>query len=126
MKHKNCPHTVGFTRRDFLRGTAYASLGMAMGLKGLEGTASAAPFAAKNPISTVVLIRDTAAVNSNSDINAKVVSSMIDVAAKTFADENGMTDLWKTVIRPEDTVGIKYSHCQWNGVPTEQAVVDAV
>ncbi len=126
MKHKNCPHTVGFTRRDFLRGTAYASLGMAMGLKGLAGTASAAPFAAKNPISTVVLIRDTAAVNSNFDINSKVVAGMIDTAVNAFADESGMADLWKLLFKPEDTVGIKYSRCQWHGVPTEEAVVNAV
>ena len=52
MKHKLCSHTVRFTRRDFCRGTVYASLGMAMGFKGLEGLA----FAAENPSSIVVLI----------------------------------------------------------------------
>ncbi len=127
---KTCPNTIGFTRRDFFKGTAYVSLGVAMGFKGLEGIASASnavtPFAAKNPSSVVVLIRDAAAVNSNNDINAKVVIGMIDAAVKAFADEQGMADLWKTLIQPEDTVGIKYSSCQWHGVPTEEAVVNAV
>ncbi len=122
MRKKHCPKTIGFTRRDFFRGTAYASLSLAMGLKGLEGVA----FAAKHPSSVVVLVRDAAAVNSNNDINAKVVSSMLDVAVKAFADEKNIPDFWKEFIQPEDTVGIKYSHCQWHGVPTEEAVVNAV
>ncbi len=130
MKHTNCPHQVGFTRREFIRGTVYTSLGMAMGIKGLEGIAfadnGAVPFAASTSQSTVVLMRDSSAVNSKYDINARVVSSMLDTAVKTFADEEGLTDLWKSLIRPHDTVGVKYSHCAWNGVPTEEAVVDAV
>jgi hypothetical protein len=120
----------GFTRRDFLRGTAYVSLGMAMGLKGLEKIASAGgadtPFAAKNPSSTVVLIRDASAVDGSDHINAQVVTGMFDAAVKSLANENGVPDLWITLIGPEDTVGIKYSRCQWHGVPTEEAVVNAV
>ena len=130
MKEKHGVIMNGFTRRDFLRGTAYVTLGVAMGFKGLEKTVFASgadtTFAAKNPASTVVLIRDASAVNGNNEINAQVVAGMFDAAVKAYGNEVGMTDLFRTLIRPEDTVGIKYSRCQWHGVPTEKAVVDAV
>ncbi len=121
---------IGFSRRDFLRGTAYMTLGMDMGLKGLEKRASASGadtlFVAKNPSSTVVLIRDAAAVNGSNHINTQVVAGMLDSAVKAFSNEEGVTDLWRTLIQPEDIVGVKYSRCQWHGVPTEEAVVNGV
>jgi len=130
VKRKKCPYTVEFTRRDFIKGTAYTSIGMAMGIKGLTGIAfaenSATPFAAKNPQSTVVLIRDASAVNSNFDVNVKVVNNMFDTAVKSFEKETGQSNLMKSLIKPTDTVGIKYSNCSWNGVPTEDAVIKAV
>jgi len=130
VKKKDCTTRNVVTRRDFIKGTAYGTLGVALGLKGLERGAGAAetgePFAAKNPLSRVVLIRDAAAVDANHEVNPQVVAKMIQAALKTFADGQDMTKFWGKLIRPEDTVGIKFSRCNWTRVPTEQAVIDAV
>jgi hypothetical protein len=130
MKTAHPRHAQDFTRRDFLKGSAYVTLGMALGVRGFDGVAGAAPsaasFAAVNPTSRVVLVRDSAAVSGDHEINAQVVARMVDSGLKALADEAGVADFWSTLLQPADTVGIKFSRCQWHGVPTEQATIDAV
>lgn len=118
------------TRRDFLKGTAYGTLGVALGLRGLEDLAEtpgkAIPFAAGNPLSNVVLIRNEAAVDADHKVNAEVVAEMIGTAVRAFDGEEEAVKAWRRYIRPEDTVGVKFTHCGWMRVPTEQAMIDAV
>lgn len=118
------------TRRDFLQGTAYGTLGMALGLQGLVRPTEAAeeevPFAAVKPVSQVVLIRDAAAVDADHQINAPIVAAMLDTAVRTFAGEGDAISAWRRYFRPEDTVGVKFSRCSWMRLPTEQATIDAI
>jgi len=130
MREKDGRKNSGCTRRDFLKGTAYGTLGVALGLKGLESEAGAGetpePFAARNPASRVVLVRDAAAVGDDHEVDARVVADMIASGIKTFVGREDVSNPWGRFIRHEDVVGIKFSRCQWNRVPTEQAVIDAV
>jgi hypothetical protein len=116
------------TRRDFLRGTAYGTLGIALGFKGLDcltrATDTAAPFAAENALSKVVLVRSEEGVDENHKINAEAVVTMIDRAVSTLAGEQDVIKAWGRYIHAKDTVGVKYSRCTWMKIPTEQAVVD--
>ena len=93
-----------FTRRDFLRGTAAGALGASLGLAGLEVAFAAEPEKAKT---TVVLVRDEAAIGDGNKPQAKVVEAMLDKAVCRLAGKDNPVAAWKTYIRPDDTVGIK-------------------
>ncbi|MFW6107349.1 MAG: DUF362 domain-containing protein [bacterium] len=92
------------TRRDFLRGTAEGALGVSLGLASLQVAFAAEPQRAKT---TVVLIRDEAAVDEDRKPNAQVVEAMLDKAVCRLAGKDQPAEAWKTYVRPDDTVGIK-------------------
>jgi hypothetical protein len=114
------------TRRDFLRGTAYGSLGLAMGLGGSACAGQGRAFAAENPLSEVVLVRNEAAVDAGHQVNSVVVVEMLDAAMKTFTGENEIAKAWQHYFRPQDSVGIKYTRCSWHRIHVNQAVIDAI
>jgi len=117
------------TRRDFLRGAAYGTVGLALGLKGLEGQAAAqtgAPFAAEHPVSLVVLVRNERAVDASHNVNAQLVAEMIDTAVKALSSESDVAKAWQRYFRPQDVVGVKYTRCTSHRIHTEQAVIDAI
>ena len=118
------------TRRDFLKGAALGTLGIA--LYGKDGHllartgGGAVPFAAENPQSTIVLIRNEKAIGAGDVVDPAVVQEMIDAALKEFAGEPDVAKAWAKFIRPEDTVGVKFTRCGWMRVHTEQPVIDAI
>ncbi|MGA9058272.1 MAG: DUF362 domain-containing protein [Terriglobia bacterium] len=124
MKHHDKNHRV--TRRDFLRGTAYATLGLAMGIEGLPRAGKGSAFAAENPLSQVVLIRHEAAVDAGHQVNSVVVLEMLDTAMKTFTGESNVAKAWQRYFHPQDNVGIKYTRCSWQRIHVNQAVLDAI
>ncbi|MDH7513085.1 MAG: DUF362 domain-containing protein [Clostridiales bacterium] len=118
------------TRRDFIKGAALGALGIA--LYGKDGRPFAAPksrsvpFAAENPQSTVVLIRDEKAIGTGDKIDPAAVQEMIDTAIKEFSGEAEVAKAWSKFFRANDTVGVKFTRCNWMRVHTEQAVIDAI
>ncbi len=118
------------TRRDFIKGAAMGALGIA--LYGKEKQLFAAsggqfePVAAGNPQSTVVLIRNEKAVGAGDRIDAAVVREMIDTALAEFSGEKDAAKAWARFIKPDDTVGVKFTRCEWMRVHTEQPVIDAI
>lgn len=129
MKRTSKPRKI-VTRRDFLKGAALGTLGIA--LYGKDGhlfaktAGGAVPFAAENPQSTLVLIRNEKAIGEGDAIDPAVVQEMIDAALKEFSGEQDAAKAWAKFIRPEDTVGVKFTRCDWMRVHTEQPVIDAV
>jgi len=119
-------NTHAVTRRDFLRGTAYATLGLAMGVEGLPSAGNGLAFAAENPVSQVVLVRHEAAVDAGHQVNSVVVAEMLDTAIKAFTGEGDMAKAWQRFFRPQDKVGIKYTRCSWHRIHVNQAVLDAI
>ena len=112
-----------------MRGAACGTLGAVIGLDRLDPLEAAgriAPFAAPDPASRLVLVRDEAAVDEGHLVDAQVVAAMVDRAVQELAGEADARRAWTRFFKPEDTVGIKFTHCGWMRVHTEQAVVDAV
>ncbi len=103
------------TRRDFIKGASLAALGMAMGVN-LE--AQNAPE--KITQSRVILIRHREAVGVDGAINAAIIGSMLDQALVTLTGKNNPAEVWKSIIRPSDIVGIKSN--VWGPLPTPAAV----
>lgn len=118
MEHKRL-RTGALTRRDFVKGAALGTLGLALGLGKTEGQAQSA-------LSQVILIRSDAAVDAEHNVNPKAVTDMIDEALLAFTGEEDILKAWLRFVRPDDTVGVKITRCGWMRIHTEQPVVDAI
>jgi len=123
------------TRRDFLAGTGYGTLALAMGIVSpglgpsaalLQGATESPLFAAEKPVSQVVLVRDEAAVDANHQINSVVVLKMLDTAMKAFAGESDAVKAWQRYFHAQDRVGVKYTRCPSHRIHVNQAVLDAI
>jgi len=96
-------HEPGITRRDFLRGTAFAALSSAIGMKvGAEAPAGEA----KQFVSKVFIIRDEKALDDMHRVNMKVLSEMLDKIICAVAGKDDVKAAWTTFVKPEDTVGL--------------------
>ena len=113
----------GLTRRDFLKGSASATLAGAFYLS-LPGKLSAQP----GNKSRVVLIRDRDVLDEQNKPNGAVLGRMLDEAVTTLLDEKDPLDAWKRLIKPSDIVGIKSNVWQYLPVPQEleQAIYSRV
>ena len=103
------------TRRDFLKGSAVAVLVSSIALA--QDKVPAAPAA---PLSRVVLIRDSQALDESSQINEAVVQRMLDEAVARLVDAPDAASAFRGLFKPEDVVGIKTN--VWSFLPTPPEV----
>ncbi|MFH1686379.1 MAG: DUF362 domain-containing protein [bacterium] len=103
--------TSNMTRREFVKGTTCAALGLAAGLPHL--TCSETTTDAK---SRVVLVRHSQAIDDTGAINGPVVKAMLDDAITSLMQTVDTAEAFKKLVRPDDTVGIKSN--EWGPLPT--------
>ena len=108
------------TRRDFLRAASVAPLAGAFIPALLGQTAPSAPSGKVR----VVLVRDKDALDASGTPNAAIIQKMLDDAVTTLVGEKDPVRAWRTLIRPEDTVGIKTN--VWKYIPTTTQVEQAL
>ncbi|MCP4899846.1 MAG: DUF362 domain-containing protein [bacterium] len=101
------------TRRDFVTGSATTVIGLAMARPALASDRS-----------TVVLIRDADALDERSAVNPEVIQQMLDKAVIELFGGNSPQDAFRTIISPDQTVGIKTN--VWNHLPTPPEVENAI
>ncbi len=107
-----------FTRRDFVRGTMGAALGVSV--IGSSGDAWTAESSQK---SRVAVVRDAKAKNEAGDIDVGVVKKMLDETLQTLTGQKTPKDAWMSLLKPNDVVGyVPTPHLN----PTNQEVVDAL
>jgi hypothetical protein len=107
------------TRRDFLKAAAVTPvIGAVAG--SLKIPAVEKPFQKTK----VVLIRDENALISFKKPDAEVVQRMLDKAVTTLLGEKDVTKAWKTLISPDDVVGIKTNIMRY--LPTTSEVENAI
>ncbi len=106
------------TRRDFVRGSAGAALGVS--LFGLP--AAGAP--AREPRSArVVLVRDKGALRGAHEVDDAILRGMVAAAVMRVTGAPTARDAWRSLVRPDDVVGlVATSHLN----PTHDEVVAAV
>ncbi|KPK71762.1 MAG: hypothetical protein AMJ84_05685 [Acidithiobacillales bacterium SM23_46] len=110
------------TRRDFVRGTACAGMGITLGM----AHATAAP--ARQPAkSRVVVIRDAKALDDKSKVQTEVLPRMLDDGLKAFAGTASTQEAWKRYFQPEDKVTIK-SNVMFAPTPPElvRAIMEGI
>ena len=107
------------TRRDFIKDTGCAALGLAVGL-----SAMAKEDVEKTSLANVVLIRDKEAISADGGPNGEVIQSMLDRAMVALFDCENPVECWRRIIKPDDIVGIKTN--EWNYLPTTSEVEQAI
>ncbi len=94
-----------FSRRQFIKKTA---VGLAGGVvHGVSSSVYAKPVLSK---STVVLVRHSKAIDTAGKVNQPVVDDMVAKALTTFTGKKSVEDAWRTVVTPEDVIGLKVSN----------------
>lgn len=105
------------TRRDFMRKSAYAVLGTAVGISSLHS---------ESPVkkSRVVLIRHADALDEEFKFNEKIIQQMLDEAVMTLFKEDDPVKTFKHMVKPDDIVGIKSN--VWSYLPTPPELEKAI
>jgi hypothetical protein len=106
------------TRRDFLKVAAAAPLA------GVAVPALARPAPAAADKVRVVLVRDAAPLGPGGAPPPEVVQKMLDSGVAALLGEPDAVKAWKSLIRPEDVVGIKTN--VWRYIPTTAEVEQAI
>ncbi|MEA2006394.1 MAG: DUF362 domain-containing protein [Acidobacteriota bacterium] len=110
------------TRRDFLKVAALTPLAGAVPFSVYSNQAKVT----KKEIlkSRVVLIRDKDALMASGSPNQEIIQKMLDEAVTTLLGGNNPVACWKTLIKPNDIVGIKSN--VWSYIPTTKEVEQAI
>jgi len=117
------------TRRNFLQaisgaavvGVAGASL---FGIRKAAAAPASPPRTTASGKSTVVLVRDAAALDRNRKVNGPVVTRMLDQAVTALFSEETPEKAWGRLFGPKDVVGIKTN--EWEFLPTPPALEDKI
>ena len=106
-------------RREFLKSASAATLGTTLLLPKQEKIAP--PPSGR---SRVVLIRDLNVLDESGRPRAAVVQDMLDAGVKALTGKADPQSAWKTLIRPDDIVGIKNN--RWPYLRTTPEVENAL
>ena len=101
-----------YTRREFLKGTTSAAVAGALYM----GSSTPLLGTGDKKKSRVVLIRNKDVLDSNYKIKAGQMQGMLDEAVTAALGIDDTKEAWKSIIRPEDVVGIKSN--VWSYLPT--------
>lgn len=101
------------TRRDFMKGTVAAAMGMAIGLRPEQMQKT-----------RVVLIRHKDALDDNSKHKTEIIQQMLDEAVMSLTEKKDPIEAWKKLIKPADVVGIKTN--VWRYLPTPPELEGAI
>jgi citrate lyase gamma subunit len=107
------------SRRQFIKSASAAAIGTTLLLSGQEPTAPA-----KSGLSRVVLLRDLNVLDENGKPRYAVVEEMLDKGIVALTGKPDPQSAWKTIIRPDDIVGIK-NNC-WQYLRTTAEVENSI
>jgi len=89
------------TRRDFIRGTVGATLGVTLlGPKWLKGTQN------KGSKSLVLVVRDQNVMDEALNVDKKVLEKMVEQILTGITGKSNMKDAWLSLVSPKDIIGL--------------------
>ena len=109
------------TRRDFIRGTTFGALGVALGLKAVGAHAAVGRV---NGRAKVVLIRHPEVVDDSGNTSADIVTGMLDDAVVELFGAASAAEAWRSILKPTDVLGIKTNI--WNYLHTPKALEQSI
>ena len=113
---KNEKHVL--TRRDFIRGTIGATIGVSVfGLKWPEAIAK------ESRSSLVTIVRDKNAMDSSRNVDSTILKKMLDQTLIKVTGQKNPKDAWLRLVKPDDMIGlVPTDHLN----PTHEEVIEAV
>ena len=102
------------SRRQFIKSASAAAIGTTLLLSGQETTAPV-----KSGKSRVVLVRDLDVLDGNGNPQYAVIEDMLDSGIKALTAMPDPRSAWKTIIKPDDIVGIKTNSWTYLRTPVE-------
>jgi len=93
------------TRRDLLRGAAYGTVGVALGINPLTSEGAGKT----KPLTKVVVVRSEAVMDKDGKVDRAVLEKMLDKGMSALSGEKSVGAAWKKYFRAEDAVGVKIS-----------------
>ncbi|NNK94967.1 MAG: DUF362 domain-containing protein [Desulfobacterales bacterium] len=108
------------TRRQFIKHTSMATIGGSIMLSSHGSVFSETEPSAKSTQTDVVLVRNREVLDKRGKPNIDVVLEMLDVAVSSLTGETDSVAGWRTLIKPEDVVGIKTN--VWSPIGTTKAI----
>ncbi len=110
--------TRTITRRDLLRGAAYTTIGVALGIR------PALSAEEKNkPLTRVIIVRGENVLDSEGKVNKALLEKMLDRGMAELSGEKSPQAAWKKYFKSDDTVGIKITKMM---TPTHVELSDAI
>lgn len=106
-----------YSRRDWLKSSLVSSLAGFLFIK-----FPVKLFGKGTGKSKVILIRDTAVLDQKGKPVKKTMSDMMDKAITALTGIDNPRDAWRSIIKPDDIVGIKSN--EWSHLPTPEALED--
>lgn len=107
----------GITRRQFIRDTSTAAIGSTL-LLGMPGAIF--PDASNEQTAKVILVRNRDVLDEKGGAKYDVLMAMMDSAITALTGKQDPVEGWKTLIGPDDIVGIKTN--VWKFLPTPPAL----
>lgn len=102
------------TRRDFMKGTAFAAAGAMVGFPKIQESSR----------SRVVLVRNEHVWKDEKTLNADIVQEMLDQAITALMQTDNPVDAFKMIVGPDDIVGIKTN--VWRMLATPKEMEEAI
>jgi hypothetical protein len=109
---------ISFTRRDFLKGTAFTTLGVALGLVPFEALSYQTGRKER-----VVLIRDKDVLNDELRVDKTLLSTMLSQGMASLGGEEDPLEVWKGLFNSKDIVGVKISFMM---TPTHKELIELI
>jgi len=107
-------HTT-ITRRDFVRGSVAAALGVSVPAKAWEQSTGRS--------STVLLVRNEKALGAGNEVNVQVLRQMLGQTVLHVMGTKSEKEAWRSLANPEEIVGlVPTSHLN----PTHRELIEAV
>jgi len=107
-------HTT-ITRRDFVRGSVSAALGVSVPAKAWEQSTGRS--------STVVLVRNEKALGAGNEVNVQVLRQMLGQTVLQVTGSKSEKEAWRSLANPEEIVGlVPTPHLN----PTHRELIEAV
>ena len=103
--HRGSDSQEIITRRDLLKGAAYTTVGLALGLDALRSEAAEEP----KPITKDIIVRADSVMDGDAKVYRTVLEAMLDRGMRELSGEMTVDSAWKKYIRTEDSVGVKIS-----------------
>lgn len=119
-KNKGAIVLTNMSRRAFLGRAGLSAVGFAA----LSGQAGGQDVGAGK--SKVVLVRHSGATNEEGAGHAEIVRAMVDRAVRELTNKDAPAEAWRTLVKPEDVVGIKVNLRGGRYLSTQPCVVDAI